>query len=112
MKKKTTTTNKQTKKTEILMNKPVYLGLSILELSKIVRYEFWYDYVKSKYGERAKLCYMDTGCIRKKQMIFIKKLLNVLTRFETSNFELNSSLSKRKIKSVIGLMKEELGEKS
>ena len=40
--------------TEILMNKPVYLGLSILELSKILMYEFWYGYVKSKYGEKAK----------------------------------------------------------
>ena len=42
------------------MNKPVYLGLSLLELSKIVMHEFWYDYVKSKYGGNAKLCYMDT----------------------------------------------------
>ena len=48
------------KKTEILMNKPVYLGLSILELSTILMYEFWYDYVKRKYGERAELCHMDT----------------------------------------------------
>ena len=47
------------KKTEILMNKPVYLGLSILELSKILMYEIWYDYVKPKYGEKAKLCYMN-----------------------------------------------------
>ena len=36
-------------KTKILMNKPVYLGISILELSKVLMYEFWYDYVKSKY---------------------------------------------------------------
>ena len=42
------------KKTEILMNKPVHLGLSILELSKILMYEFWYDYVKLKYGEKVK----------------------------------------------------------
>ena len=48
------------KKTQILMNKPVYLGLSILDLSKTVMYEFWYDYVKPKYGENAKLCNMDT----------------------------------------------------
>ena len=48
------------KKTEILINKPVYLGLSILELSKILMYEFWYDYVKPKYGEKTKLCNMDT----------------------------------------------------
>ena len=38
------------KETEILMNEPVYKGLSRLELSKILIYEFWYDYVKSKYG--------------------------------------------------------------
>ena len=48
------------KKTEILINKPVNLGLSILELSKILMYEFWYDYVKPIYGEKVKLCYMDT----------------------------------------------------
>ena len=48
------------KKSEILMNKPVCLGLSILELSKILMYEFWHDYVKSKYDEKAKLCYTDT----------------------------------------------------
>ena len=47
-------------KTEILINKPAYLGISILDLSKILMYEFCYDYVKPKYGEEAKLCYMDT----------------------------------------------------
>ena len=56
-------------KKEILMNRPVYLGLPILELSKIFMYEFWYDYLKPKYDEKAKLCYMDTDryrhCIRK-----------------------------------------------
>ena len=51
------------KKTEILMNKPVCLRLLILELSEILMYEFWYDYVKSKYGEKAKLCYMDTDSL-------------------------------------------------
>ena len=48
------------KNTKILMNKPVYLGLSLLELCKILMYEFWYDYVKPKSDEKAKLCYMDT----------------------------------------------------
>ena len=42
------------------MNKPVYLGLSILELSKILMYEFWYDYVKPKYGKNVRLCCMDS----------------------------------------------------
>ena len=45
---------KMKKITEILLNKPVYLGLSMLELRKILIYEFWYDYVKQKYGEKAK----------------------------------------------------------
>ena len=46
---------------KIFMNKPVYLGLAILEISEIVIHMFWYDYVQCKYGEKAKLCYMDTG---------------------------------------------------
>ena len=49
----------ETRKTQIFMNKPVYLGLSILYQSKAAIYEFWYDYVKPKYCENAKL-YMDT----------------------------------------------------
>ena len=43
------------------MKKPVYLGLSVSELSKIVMYEFWYDYVKQNYGKNEELCYMDTN---------------------------------------------------
>ena len=42
------------------MNKPVHLGLSVLELSRILIYEFWYDYVTPKYGEKTNLCHMDT----------------------------------------------------
>ena len=48
------------------MNQPVYLGLPILELSKIVMYKFWYDHEKTKYREKAKLCYMDIGIVYKK----------------------------------------------
>ena len=42
------------------MNKPVYLGMSILDISKTLMYKCWYDYIRSKYEDRAKLCYMDT----------------------------------------------------
>ena len=50
------------KKTRMLMNKPVYLGLSVLDLSKTVTYEFvMYDYLNPKYDVNVKLCYMDTG---------------------------------------------------
>ena len=48
------------KKTKVKMNKPIYLGLSILEISKILMYEFWYDYMKPKYDDNVKLCYTDT----------------------------------------------------
>ena len=48
------------KKTKVKMNKPIYLGMSILDISKTLMYEFWYDYIKPKYQDRAKLCYMDT----------------------------------------------------
>ena len=42
------------------MNKPLYLGMSILDISKTLMYKFWYDYIKPKYENIAKLCYMDT----------------------------------------------------
>ena len=42
------------------MNKQVYLRLSILEITKSLMYEFWYDYTKSKYQSNAKLCYIDS----------------------------------------------------
>ena len=48
------------KKRKVKMNKPVYLGLPILEIRKTLMYEFWYDYIKQKYGDNVKLCCMDT----------------------------------------------------
>ena len=56
------------KKTKVKMNKPIYLGMSILDISKTLMYEFWYDYIKPKYQDRAKLCYMDTDSF----VIYIK----------------------------------------
>ena len=49
------------KKTKVKLNKPIYLGMSILDISKTLMYEFRYDYIKLKYRDRAKLCYMDPG---------------------------------------------------
>ena len=51
------------RKVKVKMNKPIYLGLSILDISKITMYEFCYDYVKIKYQDKARLCYMDTDLL-------------------------------------------------
>ena len=48
------------KKTKVTMNKPLYLGMTILDISKTLMGKFWYHHIKSKYGDRAKLCYTDT----------------------------------------------------
>ena len=95
------------------MNKPVYLGLSILQLRKILIYKLWYDYVKPKYGGKAKLCYMDRDSfvILVKTDIYKEIAEDVELRFDASNYELNRSLPIGKIRKVIGLMKEELGGK-
>ena len=50
----------ETKKTKVKINQPVYLGMSILDISKTLMYEFWYNYIKPKYGDRVKVLYMDT----------------------------------------------------
>ena len=47
------------KKREVYMNKPIYLGNAILDISKTLMYDFWYDYIKPMYGDNVKLCYID-----------------------------------------------------
>ena len=102
------------KKTKVKMNKPIYLGLSILEISKTLMYEFWYDYMKPKYNSNVKLCYMDTDrfIMNIKTNGFYKDIArDVENRFDTSNYEVNRPLPTGKNKKVIGLMKDELGGK-
>ena len=102
------------KKTNVKMNKPVYLGLSILEISKTLMYEIWYDYMKPKYGDNVKLCYMDTDSfiMHIKTEDFYKDIAdNVEKRFDTSNYEISRPLPIGKKKKVVGLMKDELGGK-
>ena len=104
----------EVKKTKVKMNKPIYLGLSILEISKILMYEFWYDYMKSQYNDNVKLCYMDTDSfiMNIKTNDFYEDIANdVENRFDTSNYEVNRPLPTGKNKKVIGLMKDELGGK-
>ena len=101
-------------KTKVKMNKPIYLGLSILGSSKLLMYEFWYDYMKPKYGNNVKLSYMDTNSfiMNIKTEDFYKDIANdVEKRFDTSNYEVKRHLPTGKNKKVIGLMKDELGGK-
>ena len=101
-------------KARVKMNTPIYLGLSILDISKILIYEFSYDYIKPKYNNKVKLCYMDTDnfIMSIKTNDFYKDIANdVEKKTDTSNYELNRPLPTGKNKKVIGLMKDELGGK-
>ena len=102
------------KKSKVKMNKPIYLGLSILEISKTLMYEFWYDYMKPKYNDNVKLFYMDTDSfiMNTKTNDFYKDISNdVENRFDTSNYEVNRPLPTGINKKFISLMKDELGGK-
>ena len=101
-------------KTKVKMNKPIYLGLSILEISKLLMYEFWYGYMKPKYGNNVKLCYIDTDSFIMdiKTEDFCKDIAKDVEKgFDTSNYEVDRPLPTGKNKKVIGLMKDELGGK-
>ena len=98
------------------MTKPLYLGMSILDISKILMYELWYDYIKPKYGDRAKRCYTDTDSfiIYIKTEDFFEDISNDVERwFDTSNYDKNDKrpLPIGKNKKVPGLFKDELGGK-
>ena len=81
------------RKTQILMNKPVYLGLSILDLSKTVMYEFWYDSVKPKYGKNAFYRDTDSFIVHVKTYDIYKDIAeDVETRSGTTSFKLNRQL--------------------
>ena len=100
------------RKIKVKMNKPIYLGLSILDISKITMYEFWYDYVKNKFDSRANVCYMDMDSfvINIKSKDFYKDIaMDVTERFDTSNCIYNRPFPTGVNKKVIGLMKDELG---
>ena len=87
------------KKTQIYRDKPVYLALSMLELSEILMHEFWYDYVKPKYDGTGKLSYIETDSSIahiKTDDIYKDIAEYVETRFDVSNYELDRPLPKGK----------------
>ena len=104
------------KKAEVKMNKSLYLGQAILDISKTLMYEFWYHYIKLKYGDKARLCYTDTDSlvIYVETEGFYKDIAGDVEKwFDTSAYDKNDNraLPIGKNKKVIGLFKDELGRK-
>ena len=104
------------KKTKLKLTNPRYLGMSILDIEKTLMYEFWYDYIRPKYGDRAKLCYTDTDSfvIHIITEDFFEDISGDAERwFDTSNYVENDKrpLPIGKNKRVPGLFKDELGRK-
>ena len=98
------------------MNKPLYLGMSILDISKMLLYKFWYDYIKRKYEDRSKLCYTSTDSFIIHiitEDLFADISDHVERWFNISNYDENDKrpLPISKNKKVIGLFKDEFGEK-
>ena len=99
-------------KVKVVMNKPIYLGQAILDLSKIVMYEFHYDYMLPRYADNLKLCYMDTDSLvyRIETEDFYEDIAkDVPMRFDMSGYCKDRPLPMGLNKKVIGLMKDELG---
>ena len=104
------------KTTEVLMNKPIAVGQAILDTSKTLMYEFWYDYLKPKYQDNIKLCYMDTDSFRIQIETddFFKDISNDVDKwFDTSKYDKNDNrpLEIGKNKKIIGKFKDELNGK-
>ena len=99
------------RKTKVKMNKPIYVGMAILDISKTLMYEIWYGYLKPKYEDRIKLCYTDTESLI--PFITTKDFYEDITddvekRFDMSDYKIDRPLPTGKNKKAIGLMKDEL----
>ena len=103
------------KKTKLVFNKPIYCGMSILDISKTLIYDFHYNYIKKKYGEKAKLPMTDTDslCYEIETDDFFEDISgDVDAKFDTSNFPKDHpSEIQGKNKNVPGMMKDEPGGK-
>ena len=104
------------KKTSLTFDKPVYLGMCILDLSKTSMYDFHYNYIKKKYGDKAKLLFTDTDSLMYEiQTEDFYKDINgdVKDRFDTSDYPPNhpSGISAGCNKKVLGMFKDEAGGK-
>ena len=101
----------QNRKEKILLNKPIYVGMSVLELSKHLMYDFYYNHIKAKYTDRVQLLYTDTDSVIihvQTEDIFADMERN-LDEYDTSNYPADHPLFSMANKKVIGKMKDELG---
>lgn len=97
--------------THILMNKPIIVGMSILDLSKVTMYTFLYDFLKPKYGDHIQILYTDTDsfimCIETED--FYKDMKNDLKMYDTSDYPMNNIYGIPRVnKKIPGLFKDEL----
>jgi hypothetical protein len=98
----------------VKLNKPIYLGMSILDISKTLMYQFHYDYVKPKWGDKAKLLFTDTDSLCyeiETDDVYEDISGDVNEWFDTSNYDKDhpSGIPTGKNKKVIGYMKDECG---
>ena len=100
------------RKTKVYMNKPIYIGQAVLDISKTLMYKFFYDYLKPKYGDKVKLCYMDTESFifYVQTNDFYKDISNdVIEWFDTSDYNKDDDRLPTGVnKKVIGKFKDEL----
>lgn len=97
-------------RTKILFNKPIYIGMAILELSKELMYDFHYNIMKLKYGDKIKLCYMDTDSFiyHIETNNFYEDMKENINEYDTSDFKKNNKFKMPLLnKKVIGKMKDE-----
>ena len=104
------------KKTKLYFNKPIYLGMSILDLSKSLMYDFHYNYIKTKYGDNAKLLFTDTDSLAYEITTkdFYKDINpDIEKRFDTSDYPTNhpSGIKTGLNSKVLGMFEDEAGGK-
>ena len=103
----------QSNRTKVVLNKPIYVGMSILDLSKTLMYDFYYNHLKELYGSDVKLLYTDTDSLV--LHFFTDDLFDdmseFLDKYDTSNYDQSHPLYSEKNKKVVGLFKDELGGK-
>ena len=103
----------QNHKEKVLLNKPIYVGMSVLDLSKWLMYDYYYNHLKVKYADRVKLLYTDTDSVivHVQTDDLYKDMLESAAIYDTSNYPASHPLYSTNNKKVIGKFKDELGGK-